>query len=56
MKKISDILSGIPSFSGLSEKQIEELQEIVVNRHFNRALKSMPSGHGQSSTALPVEQ
>jgi len=36
MKKISDILSGIPSFSGLSEKQIEELQEIVVNRHFNK--------------------
>ena len=36
MKKISDILSGIPRFSGLSERQIEELQEIVVNRHFNK--------------------
>jgi CRP-like cAMP-binding protein len=36
MKKISDILSGIPSFSGLSEKRIEELQKIVINRHFNK--------------------
>ena len=36
MKKISAILSGIPSFSGLSERQIEELRKIVVNRHFNK--------------------
>jgi len=36
MKKISAILSGIPSFSGLSERQIEEFRKIVVNRHFNK--------------------
>ena len=36
MKKNSAILSGIPSFSGLSERQIEELREIAVNRHFNK--------------------
>jgi len=36
MKKISAIISGIPSFTGLSEKQIEGLREISVNRHFNK--------------------
>ena len=36
MKKILDILSGISSFNGLSERQIEEFQGIVVNRHFNK--------------------
>ena len=36
MKKMSDILSGIPSFSGLSENQIEEIKQIVVDRHFNK--------------------
>lgn len=36
MKKISDILSGIPSFGGLSENQIEEIKQIVVDRHFNK--------------------
>ena len=36
MKKISAIISGIPSFSGLSERQIEGLREIAVNRHFNK--------------------
>ena len=36
MKKMSDILSGIPSFGGLSENQIEEIKQIVVDRHFNK--------------------
>ena len=34
MEKISDILSSIPSFSGLSETQIGEIRQIAVDRHF----------------------
>lgn len=34
MEKITDILSSIPSFSGLSETQIGEIRQIVVDRHF----------------------
>ena len=32
MKKTSAILSGIPSFSGLSESQLEKIERLVVNR------------------------
>ncbi|MBW1801567.1 MAG: hypothetical protein JRJ85_12665 [Deltaproteobacteria bacterium] len=34
MKK--DILSGIPSFSGLSENQLEEIQQIIIHKHLNK--------------------
>ena len=34
MEKITDILSSIPSFSGLSETQIGEIKQIAVDRHF----------------------
>ncbi|NOQ44001.1 MAG: cyclic nucleotide-binding domain-containing protein [Dehalococcoidia bacterium] len=34
MEKITDILSSIPSFSGLSETQIGEIRQIAVDRHF----------------------
>ncbi len=36
MKKLLDILAAIPSFHGLSEDQLKEIQQIIVNRHFNR--------------------
>lgn len=36
MEKISDILSSIPSFSGLSETQIEGVRQIAVDRHFDK--------------------
>jgi len=36
MEKISDILSSIPSFSGLSETQIEGIRQIAVDRHFDK--------------------
>ena len=32
MKKTSDIISGIPSFNGLSESQLEKIERLVVNR------------------------
>ncbi len=34
MEKITDILSSIPSFSGLSETQIGEIKQIAVDKHF----------------------
>jgi len=34
----------------------EELADIMRQAGFNRALKSMPFGHGQSSKALPFER
>ena len=39
MKKTSDILSGIPSFSALSESQLEEIEQIVGNRTFHQGKK-----------------
>lgn len=36
MKKLLDIISGVPSFSGLPENQLEEIKDIAVDRHFNR--------------------
>ncbi len=36
MRKTSEILSGIPSFSALSESQLEEIEQIVVNRTFHK--------------------
>jgi len=30
------ILLNIPSFSGLSEAQLEEIKQIIVNRHYNK--------------------
>jgi len=35
-EKTSDILSSIPSFSALSESQLEEIKQIVVNRNFHK--------------------
>jgi CRP-like cAMP-binding protein len=36
MKNLLDILSAIPSFNGLSEDQLKEIEQIVVNRHFSK--------------------
>ena len=36
MEKIRDILSGIPSLSGLSENQLEEIQQIIIHKHLNK--------------------
>ncbi len=36
MNKKFNILSSIPSFSGLSETQLEEIKQIIVNRHYNK--------------------
>ena len=36
MKKLLDILAGIPSFSGLSPAQLAAIKKIVINRHFAR--------------------
>lgn len=36
MKKLLDIISLVPSFSGLPERQLRELRDIAVDRHFNK--------------------
>ena len=36
MKKIQDILASIPSFSGLSESQVEEIQQIIIHKHLDK--------------------
>ncbi len=36
IKKIQDILLGIPSFSGLSENQLQEIQQIIIHKHLNK--------------------
>jgi len=36
VKKLLDIISGVPSFSGLPEGQLEEIKDIAVNRRFNK--------------------
>ena len=36
MNKTYNILSSIPTFSGLSETQLEEIKQIIVNRHYNK--------------------
>ena len=47
MKKIKDILSGIPSFSGLSENQLEEIQQIIIHKHLNKGEPIFTEGdHG----------
>lgn len=47
MKKIQDILSGIPSFSGLSENQLEEIQQIIIHKHLKKGEPIFTEGdHG----------
>lgn len=36
MDKIFNIISSIPGFSGLSQKQLEALRQIVADKHFNK--------------------
>jgi len=36
MKKLLDIISCAPSFSGLPENQLEELRDIAVERYYNK--------------------
>lgn len=36
MKKLLDIISNVPSFSGLPEDQLKEIRNIAVDRHFNK--------------------
>lgn len=36
MNKTYNILSSIPSFSGLSETQLEEIKQIIVNKRYNK--------------------
>jgi len=36
MKKLLDIISNVPSFSGLPEDQLNEIKNIAVDRHFNK--------------------
>ena len=36
MKKLFDIISRVPSFSGLPESHLEEIKNIAVDRYFNK--------------------
>ncbi|MBW1798022.1 MAG: Crp/Fnr family transcriptional regulator [Deltaproteobacteria bacterium] len=36
MIKLLDIISRVPSFSGLPENQLEEIKDIAVDRHYNK--------------------
>ncbi len=36
MKRILDIISGIPLFRGLPDKQLKEIEQITVGRNFNK--------------------
>ena len=36
MNKTYNILSSIPGFTGLSETQLEEIKQLIVNRHYNK--------------------
>lgn len=36
MKNLMDIISGVPSFNGLPDSQLEELRNIALNRHYNK--------------------
>ncbi len=36
MKRILDIISGIPLFRGLPDKQLKEIEQITVDRNFNK--------------------
>jgi len=36
MKRILDIISGIPLFRGLPEKQLKEIEQITAGRNFNK--------------------
>ncbi len=36
MKKLLDIISNVPSFSGLPEDQLKEIRNIALDRHFNK--------------------
>ena len=36
MRKLLDIISRVPSFSGLPESQLKELRDIAVSRHYNK--------------------
>jgi len=36
VKKLFDTISHVPSFSGLPESQLKEIQDIAVDRHFNK--------------------
>jgi len=47
MRRVSDVIAGIPSFNGLSENQLEELEQIIVRKHFNRGAAIFLEGdHG----------
>ena len=36
MRKLLDIISRVPSFSGLPESQLKEIKDIAVERHYNK--------------------
>jgi CRP/FNR family transcriptional regulator len=36
MKNLLDIISGVPSFKGLPEDQLMKIQDIAVNRYYNK--------------------
>jgi CRP/FNR family transcriptional regulator, dissimilatory nitrate respiration regulator len=36
VRKLLDIISRVPSFSGLPESQLKELRDIAVERHYNK--------------------
>ena len=49
MKKLLDIISCVPSFSGLPENQLVEIKDIAVDKHFNKGeiiFSDGDEGHG----------
>ena len=55
MKKLLDIISRVPSFSGLPEGQLEELRDIAVSRHYNKGEIIFSDGDEGSGFFVVVE-
>lgn len=48
MKKLLEFLSGIPTFNGLAEDQLNEIGQIVLDRHFTKGELIFSEGdHGE---------
>jgi CRP/FNR family transcriptional regulator len=55
MKKLLDIISNVPSFSGLPEDQLKEIRNIAVDRHFNKGEIIFSDGDEGSGFFVVVE-
>ena len=55
MKKILNIISATPLFSGLSENELEEVKQIAIDRYYNKGDVIFSEGHEAEGFYVVIE-